>query len=299
MVQNVAPLLAEMEQEDFYLLSGIEQGMRVAEWVDRRELPKLSGLTPEAVTYRLDRCAKRDLISRKTIQYEGYTLTAEGYDTLALHTFAERETITGMGAPLGVGKESDVYEVESFRPMALKLHREGYTNFREVLRERDYTVTHRHVSWLYTARKAAEREYEMLRMLYPAVSVPRPVDHNRHAIVMGKFDGVPLARARLDPQQVPGVFDLICDEIEKTIAVGIIHNDLSEYNIAVGTSGVTIFDWPQALELGHDNARDRLERDIENVVRYLRRKYPHTAPTADPALMAAELLGDEDRLGSD
>jgi serine/threonine protein kinase len=295
MVQNVAPLLAEMEQEDFYLLSGVEQGMRVAEWVDRRELPKLSGLTAEAVTYRLDRCAKRDLIRRKTIQYEGYTLTAEGYDALALHTFAERETITGVGAPLGVGKESDVYEVESFRPMALKLHREGYTNFREVLRERDYTATHRHVSWLYTARKAAEREYEMLRMLYPAVSVPRPVDQNRHAIVMGKFDGVPLARARLDPQQVPGVFELICDEVEKTIEAGIIHNDLSEYNIAVGTSGVTIFDWPQALELGHDNARERLERDIENVVRYLRRKYPHTAPTADPALIAAELMGAEER----
>ena len=107
---------------------------------------------------------------------------------------------------------------------------------------------------------------------------------------MSKFDGVPLERARLDPEQVPGVFELICAEVEKTIAAGIIHNDLSEYNIAVGTTGVTIFDWPQALELDHANARDRLERDIGNVLRYLQRKYPQTAPSDDPATLAAEYL---------
>ncbi len=54
--------------------------------------------------------------------------------------------------------------------MALKFHREGYTNFREVMKERDYTSDNHHVSWLYTARKAAEREHEALTTLYPDVS---------------------------------------------------------------------------------------------------------------------------------
>src|SRR6056297_2721502 len=223
MVQNVASEMADLEPEDFYLLSGVEQGMRFSEWVDRGKLPGYSGLTPEDVDYRLDRCMTRDLIERKTIQYEGYTLTAEGYDALALRTFAERDTVSGVGAPLGVGKESDVLEVQSYRPLALKFHREGYTNFREVMRERDYTSDNHHVSWLYTARKAAEREYDALETLYPDVSVPRPIDQNRHAIVMEKIDGTELSRTKLEDEQVVPVLDLILDELQTAYDEGYVH----------------------------------------------------------------------------
>ncbi len=170
MVQNVAAFFRDLEPEDFYLLSGIEQGMRFSEWVQREKLPKYSSLTSEEIEYRIDRCMQHELIQRKTIQYEGYQLTFEGYDALALRSFSERDTIDGVGAPLGVGKESDVYEAMSFQPLALKYHREGYTNFRAVDREREYTSDRNHVSWLYTARKAAEKEYEALEGLYPTES---------------------------------------------------------------------------------------------------------------------------------
>jgi RIO kinase 2 len=281
MVRNVAGLMAELEPEDFYLLSGVEQGMRFSEWVNRDKLPDYANLTAENVDYRLDRCMRRDLVQRKTIQYEGFQLTFEGYDVLALRTFAQRDTIDGVGAPLGVGKESDVVEVQSYKPLALKFHREGYTNFREVHKEREYTADHHHVSWLYTARKAAEREYEALTALYPDVSVPRPVDHNRHAIVMEKFGGVELGRAKLDPGQAVGVLDLVLREVQKAYEAGYIHADMSEYNVAVSESGITVFDWPQAVPTDHDNARELLERDVKNVVGFFRRKYPRPIPDVD------------------
>jgi len=287
MVRNVAGVMAELEPEDFYLLSGVEQGMRFSEWVNREKLPELSNLSPEEVEYRLDRCATRELIERKTIQYEGYTLTAEGYDALALRTFSERDTIEGVGAPLGVGKESDVLEVQSYRPLALKFHREGYTNFREVMRERDYTADNRHVSWLYTARKAAEREYDALESLYPDVSVPRPIDHNRHAIVMAKLDGVELHRAKLPEDQVVGVLDLILREITAAYDAGYVHADMSEYNVAVSESGVTVFDWPQAVSTDHENARELVDRDVANLLSYFERKYPGSVPDLD-----ADSIGD-------
>jgi len=278
MVRNVAEVMPELEPEDFYLLSGVEQGMRFSEWVRHDKLPDYADLSPEEVDYRIDRCMDRELIRRKTIQYEGYQLEFEGYDGLALRTFAERDTIRGLGSPLGVGKESDVYEVQSFEPQALKFHREGYTGFREVQRGREYTADRQHVSWLYTARKAAEKEFEVLEALYPDVSVPRPVDQNRHAIVMEKFGGVELARAELDAAQVPGVIDLILGEIATAYEAGWIHADLSEHNIAVSSEGITVFDWPQATATDHDNARELLERDAENLVGYFERKYPHATP---------------------
>jgi RIO kinase 2 len=297
MVRNVAGVMADLEPEDFYLLSGVEQGMRFSEWVNREKLPDYANLTAEEVDYRLDRAMTNELVERRTIQYEGYKLAVEGYDALALHTFAERDTIEGVGAPLGVGKESDVLEVQSYRPLALKFHREGYTEFRRVDRERDYTSDHRHVSWLYTARKAAEREHEVLRALYPAVSVPRPIDHNRHAIVMEKLDGVELARAELSSDQVVGVLELILRELSAAYGAGYVHADMSEYNVAVGADGVTIFDWPQAVATDHDNARELLVRDVENLLGYFRRKYPAETPDLDAERVADAVRDGFERVG--
>jgi RIO kinase 2 len=293
MVENVASVMAELEAEDFHLLSGVEQGMRFSEYVAREKLPEFSRLTAEDVDYRLDRCEDRGLVERKTIQYEGFKLTFEGYDALALHTFVERETFDGVGAPLGVGKESDVYEVRSYEPLALKFHREGYTNFREVMKERQYTADREHVSWQYTARKAAEREYEALEALYPDVAVPRPVDQNRHAIVMEKVDGVELSRTKLTDEQVRPVLDLVLREVATAYDEGYVHADMSEYNVFVTGSGVVVFDWPQVVPTDHENARELLERDVGNVVGYFERKYPGHVADADVAGLAEAVATDE------
>ncbi len=281
MVQNVATRMAELEPEDFYLLSGVEHGMRFSRWVAAEKIPQFSRLDGDEVDYRLDRCMDRELLERKTIQYTGYRLTFEGYDALALRTFAERETIDGVGAPLGVGKESDVYEVRSFQPLALKYHREGYTNFREVQKEREYTAQNKHRSWLYTARKAAEREYDALETLFPEVNVPRPVDQNRHAIVMQRIDGVELSRAKLESKQVVGVLELILEEMATAYDAGYVHADMSEYNVFVNSEGVTIFDWPQAVPTDHENSYELLTRDVDNLVGHFDRKYPKETPELD------------------
>ena len=288
MVRNVAEDVAHLEAEDVHLLSGIEQGMRFSEWVARGKLPEFARLTPEEVDYRLDRCLDRELIRRKTIQYEGYQLEFEGYDVLALHTFAERETVFDVGGPLGVGKESDVYEARSYRPLALKYHREGITNFREVQKERDYTSDKHHVSWLYTARKAAERESEVLEALYPEVSVPQPIDHNRHAVVMERIDGVELSRADL-ADGARTILELVFAELETAYEVGYVHADVSEYNVFVTDEGVVVFDWPQAVPTDHPNAGEFLERDVSNMLGYARRKYPGAIDEPDAAAIAADL----------
>ncbi|WP_226480318.1 serine/threonine-protein kinase RIO2 [Natrinema amylolyticum] len=278
MVRNVAGLLPELDEEDFYLLSGVEQGMRFSEWVQREKLPKFANMTEEEVDYRLERCLKRGLVEKKTIQYEGYTLQFEGYDVLALRALVEQDTISEFGSPLGVGKESDVYEVKSYKPLALKYHREGYTNFREVHKERDYTSENDHVSWMYTARKAAEREHDILEELYPDVAVPQPIGQNRHAIVMEKMDGVELSQTRLEDEQVLGVLELLLSEIARAYANGYVHADMSEYNVFVNEAGVKVFDWPQAVPTDHENAGEFLRRDLTNIVGYFRRKYPQHVP---------------------
>ena len=292
MVSNVASVFPDLEAGDFHLLSGLEHGMRFSEWVKESDVQQFSRLDDGDVPYRLDRCMDRELVERKTIQYTGYRLTFEGYDALALRTFTERGTFDEFGTPLGVGKESDVYEVRSYKPLALKYHREGYTQFREVQKEREYTSDREHVSWFYTARKAAEHEHEILETLYPDVSVPRPIDHNRHAIVMEKLPGVELANAALEDEQVTGVLDLTLGEVAAAYEAGYVHADVSEYNVFVSEDGVALFDWPQAVATDHENAGEFLERDVANIAGYLKRKHPHVVPEID-----AEVVADRIRQG--
>jgi RIO kinase 2 len=293
MVSNVAAVFPELEPGDFYLLSGLEHGMRFSEWVKESDIPQFSRLDAQDVSYRLDRCMDRELLERKTIQYTGYQLTFEGYDALALRAFTERDTFDEFGAPLGVGKESDVYEVRSYKPLALKYHREGYTQFREVRKEREYTADREHVSWMYTARKAAEREHGILEALYPDVAVPRPIDHNRHAIVMEKLPGAELANATLEGAQATGVLDLVLREVAAAYEAGYVHADVSEYNVFVSENGVALFDWPQAVATDHENATELLRRDITNVAGYLKRKHPNVVPEIE-----AESVADRIREGA-
>jgi len=58
------------------------------------------------------------------------------------------------------------------------------------------------------------------------------------------------------------------------LKAGLIHADLSEYNIILQPDGhILIIDWPQAIKIDHKNARELLERDLKNVLNFFNRKF--------------------------
>lgn len=272
MPENLAETVAELEDEDFRVLNAVERGMQHNEWVPEDEIAGLARLHPEEAEYHASRLNDLELVEQRDLRYLGYRLVAAGYDVLALKAFAERDTVTRLGSKIEVGKESDVYECsDGERELVLKAHREGYTQFRDTTRERDYTHDKGHLSWMYTARKAAEKEYETLEDLYTSVAVPNPVDQNRHVLVMSRFDGVELRRAEVDEPLV--VLDAILDELSKAWEAGYVHSDMSAYNIMVSSGGIRIIDWPQAVETDHPHARQLLERDVSNLLSHFRKRY--------------------------
>jgi len=110
--------------------------------------------------------------------------------------------------------------------------------------------------------------------------------------VMEKLDGVELSRAKLESEQVVAVLDLVLRELETAYEEGYVHADMSEYNVFVSEAGVSVFDWPQAVPTDHENAQERLERDVENVVGYFQRKYPAETPEAVDTRGLARALRD-------
>ena len=112
---------------------------------------------------------KHKLLHHENVKYDGYRLTNLGYDYLAMKTLVNRGRFIGFGRQIGVGKESDIFEVltEEHETLCLKLHRLGRTSFRDVKTKRDYLGHRRsYGSWLYLSRLAALKEYAFMLALH-------------------------------------------------------------------------------------------------------------------------------------
>jgi hypothetical protein len=77
--------------------------------------------------------------------------------------------------------------------LCLKLHRLGRTCFRKVREKRDYHKKRKQMSWLYLSRISATKEFAYLKALYDrGFPVPKPIDFNRHCVIMQLVHGHPL-----------------------------------------------------------------------------------------------------------
>jgi RIO kinase 2 len=279
MIDEVLRVFKDLDSKDFRILIGIETGMKHFEWVPIEELNKYTKLPYDKLEFRLRRLVRDKLAVRTTQPYEGFQIYFEGYDALALNTFVKRKTISAIGDEVGVGKESVIYEairqpelaIGGLIPVVIKFHREGRTSFKQVKRIREHIGEREHFSWIYASRLAAEREYEVMSRLYPKVSIPKPFDQNRHAIVMELAKGSILSKTKIiEPEWY---LNEILRQVKIAYSMGVIHADLSEFNIFVSEDGVQLIDWPQYITPEHPQAEETLERDISNILTHFFRKY--------------------------
>ena len=267
----------ELVHEDFRVLGAIERGMATHEYVPLEVIQQLAGKSYDdsECNFRLSRLHKMELIKRWRGSYIGHHLTFMGYDCLALNALVQGNYIESFGNILGIGKEADVFDAldSNKNRIAIKFHRLGRTSFRQTKRTRSYTSDKKHISWLYTSRLSAEKEFECLKKIYPSVSVPKPITQNRHAIVMEYIPGDVLANCNY--LKSPGkVLDDILTNIHYAYHEGVIHGDLSEYNVFLTENDeVIIFDWPQWVEITHENADLYFKRDVKNILTYFRKNF--------------------------
>lgn len=267
-----------LEKNDFRILSITELKMKNHQYAPIEEIVRSSKLRGDEVTYRIEKLSKDRFLSkppRDSLGYQGYALTIFGYDALALKALVSSGAVEAIGKSLGVGKESDIYEALDSRGKrcAVKFHRLGRTSFRQTSRTRGYVADRYHISWLYQSRLSAEKEYASLKSLYSAgVSVPKPIAQNRHVIAMGLVAGTELKYAEMEETE-PILREILKNVRRTYLKAGLIHSDLSEYNILIKQDGkILIIDWPQSVGVNHPNSSDYLRKDISNVIDCFRRK---------------------------
>jgi len=125
-----------------------------------------------------------------------------------------------------------------------------------------------HTSWLMYENKT-------LRDLYEAgAAVPEPHGVSENAILMDyigdEYGPAPtLSEVSISPEEVEPLFKEVMRNINIMLQHGIIHGDLSAYNILYWDGKIVLIDFPQVVNIQNNrHARKILARDIERVCEY-------------------------------
>jgi RIO kinase 2 len=275
-VQIAASVVKNLEREDYKLLKVFASGLEHHETLTRHQLEGYSRLHGDVVDYRLKGLQEKNLINKNK---KGFTILNAGLDTFALKILAEKNIISGIGKPIGVGKESDVYEAATDRQeqRAVKFFRIGRISFREATKKRSYGLKEQNDThhWLLVNISAAKREVDILQRLKDTgISIPQALYRAMHCIAMNRISGARLVNVK-ELEHPTILLQNILLSIGIAYKNHIIHSDLSEYNILVGENprDTWIIDWPQAVSTDHPNAQDLLKRDVSNIVRFFNRRF--------------------------
>ncbi|XP_028005638.1 serine/threonine-protein kinase RIO2 isoform X2 [Eptesicus fuscus] len=179
---------------------------------------------------------------------------------------------------MGVGKESDIYIVanEEGQQFALKLHRLGRTSFRNLKNKRDYHKHRHNVSWLYLSRLSAMKEFAYMKALHERkFPVPKPIDYNRHAVVMELINGYPLCQIH-HVEDPASVYDEAMELIVKLANHGLIHGDFNEFNLILDKDDhITMIDFPQMVSTSHPNAEWYFDRDVKCIRDFFMKRFSY------------------------
>ena len=239
--------------------------------------------------------------SRKSFQFTYKAARFEESWLLdSLGHFYEQNWISDILYKVKVGKEASVYLCRSgeqvdvpllaakvYRPRMLRnlkndqLYREG----REVLDENGHPVVDlgmlkaqhkrsvygeqiRHQSWIAF-------EFQTLKTLQSAgADVPLPYEMSENAILMGYIgddtSAAPtLNTVTLDQEEVEPLFERILNNVKIMLKHGIVHGDLSAYNVLYWGGEIALIDFPQVVSpRGNRNAYSIFERDVTRMCEY-------------------------------
>ena len=136
-------------------------------------------------------------------------------------------------------------------------------------------------------RKAQEEAWQnaevdaLYRLAAADVRVPKPYNFHEGVLLMELVaDDSGNAAPRLNdlaltPEQAQEYHHFLVLQVVRMLCAGVVHGDLSEYNVLVGTDGPVIIDLPQAVNAaGNNHARSMLERDVDNLASYFGRFAP-------------------------
>ena len=272
-LKESATIVRSLGNLEYKILRIFVSSLKHHEIIKNQEIISYSNLHKDRIEYALRNLLKLKLISKTE---KGFKLVSSGLDVYALKILVDSKIIFGIGKPLGIGKESDVVEAitEFNQDRAIKFFRIGRISFTDTKRKRSIEKRKDVHNWLLINIEAAKREYDFLMKLKQTkMNISTPYFRAMHSIVMHRINGIRLIDYK-HLQNPKEILNKIFDQIKIAYEENIVNGDVSEYNIILDkNNNIWIIDWPQAVTLDHPNSNFLIKRDINNVIRFFKRKY--------------------------
>lgn len=191
--------------------------------------------------------------------------------------------------PLMSGKEASVYIVRCGDELrCAKVYKEAnkrsfrqaaeYQEGRKVRNSRDARAMARGSKYGRKGQEDAWQNAEvaaLFRLAEAGVRVPKPYDFLNGVLLMeliddGEGDAAPrLNDVDLTPEDAREFHAFMIGEIVKMLCAGLVHGDLSEFNVLLAPDGPVVIDLPQAVDAaGNNHAFNMLDRDVGNMAAY-------------------------------
>ena len=210
---------------------------------------------------------------------EAFKVEASVFDDAtfaALYKLVQDDVLAAIGGPISTGKEANVYEARGGdgRDVAVKIYRVNASDFRQMRtylegdpRFRGIGSDKRKVVLAWTRKEFAN----LRRAAAAGVRVPEPIAVERNVLVM-ELVGAVTERARrlneVDVENPQTAFEVVREYMRRLHAAGLVHGDLSEYNMIIHDGELVLIDLGQAVTVHHPRAEAFLRRDCENVARF-------------------------------
>jgi RIO kinase 1 len=203
-----------------------------------------------------------------------------------LQSLIDEGLIDSVVRQLMSGKEAMVFVVRSgSETMCAKVYKEAtqrsfrqavdYTENRKVKNSRQARAMAKGTRFGRQAQEAAWQSAEvdaLYRLADAGVRVPKPFNFFEGVLLMELVtdehgDSAPrLNDMDFTPDQARGHHASLVLEVVRMLCAGVVHGDLSEFNILLGADGPVIIDLPQAVDAaGNNHAQRMLYRDVDNL----------------------------------
>lgn len=217
----------------------------------------------------------------------------------ALYKLVQDGHIAAFGGPLSTGKEANVYVAAADEgEVAVKVYRINASDFRAM---REYLDGDPRFDGIGSDKKKVvvawtKKEFANLRRARAAgVRVPEPIAVQRNVLVMelvGHADDRARRLNEVDVENPETAYTVVREYMRRLYRAGLIHGDLSEYNMIVHDGELAVIDLGQAVTVHHPNAGEFLERDCVNVATFFTRQGLTIDPEALEAYVTAPASAD-------
>jgi RIO kinase 1 len=213
---------------------------------------------------------------------ERFKIESEVFDRLTLlilYKAIKKGVLQTVDYPVSTGKEANLFRATtpSGAYVAVKIYKIETAPF---FRKSGYLEADPRFRNIKTSDRGiveafAHKEYKNLEICEKAgVHSPRPLYVDGHVLIMSFLgeEGLPYQTMdRSGPLHGEKDLDSILQDIKAMYKAGLVHADVSEYNIMMGPQPFLI-DFGQGVVLGHPGAKKFLERDVEIVLKYFAKR---------------------------